>query len=247
LTFKSVKKTKYEVAVLPIGSTEPHNLHLPYGSDFIQAEMIADRVCQMAYQKRAKVVLLPTIPFGVNSNLLDFPLVIHINPSTHLEIINDIVRSLESHHILKMVILNSHGGNNFHPIARELYGKTKVFISVIDWWKVAKDVEKQIFEDSSGEHANETETSVLMELCPELVHLEDADDGAVNSSRFNAINKGWVKIPRPWHLLTKNSGYGDPRKASQEKGKKYLDIIVERLSKYILELSEASMDKTFPY
>lgn len=246
LTLKSVKEIKYEVAVLPVASTEPHNLHLPYGSDIIEAEMIADRVCEMAHENGAKVVLLPTIPFGVNSNLFGFPLTIHVDPSTHLKLITDIATSLENHNILKMIIFNGHGGNNFYPIARELYGKTKVFISVVDWWRVGGDMDGQIFENNL-DHADEMETSVLMELCPELVHLEDADDGAVKPSRLEAINKGWAKIPRPWHLLTKNSGSGDPRKASREKGKKFLDVIIERLSRYIYQLSEAKMDETFPY
>lgn len=246
ITLKVAKKKKYEVAVLPIGSTEPHNLHLPYGCDTLHCEAIADKVCKKAHKMGAKVIMLPTIAYGVNSNSLKFPLTMHVDPSTHLAIVSDIVRSLEAHHIHKLVLFNGHGGNNFQFIARELYGKTPVFIAVVDWWKVASDMEEKIFENK-GEHANEMETSLALELTPDLVHLDDADDGAVKSSSFEAINKGWVFIARPWHLVTKNSGHGDPGKASKEKGKKYLNVLVERLSKFICELSERPLDGKFPY
>ena len=53
---------------------------------------------------------------------------------------------------------------------------------------------------------------------PELVHLERADAGATAASRFEAVERGWVEITRPWHLLTTNSGAGDPRPATAEKG-----------------------------
>ncbi len=246
ITLKVTKGKNYEVAVLPVGSTEPHNFHIPHGSDAFQARLVAERICEKAYKKGAKVILLPEIPYGQNSNTFGFPLAMHMSPSTHLAILKDIVRSLENHNILKLVIFNSHGGNNFQPIARELYGLTKVFITVIDYWKVGNDVKKEIFE-KEGEHGDEMETSVALELFPDLVHLEEADQGSVNPSRFEALNKGWAFIARPWHLLTKNSGYGDPGKASREKGKRYLKVIVDRLSQFIYELSEEPLDEKFPY
>ena len=36
----TLPKEKWEVAVLPFGATEPHNLHMPYGTDNFQVEEI---------------------------------------------------------------------------------------------------------------------------------------------------------------------------------------------------------------
>ena len=108
------------------------------------------------------------------------------------------------------------------------------------------DKAKEIFE-SPGEHADELETSVGMALFGNLVHVENASNGSTRKSRFEAINKGWVSIARPWHLVTKDSTYGDPRKASKEKGEAYLRIVVERISEYIVELAKSRMDAKFPY
>ena len=54
-----VKEHPYTVAVLPMGATEPHNLHLPYGTDTYQVEEIAHRTCEAAFNKGARVVSLP--------------------------------------------------------------------------------------------------------------------------------------------------------------------------------------------
>ena len=246
LTYGMVKERRFEVAVLPVGAIEPHNLHLPYGSDAFHGEKIADRCCQAAVRFGAKVVLLPTIPYGVDSNQLGFPLAIHVGQPVLDAMVTEIVRSLEHHGILKLVIFNSHGGNSFKPLVRELFGKTKVFVCVVDWWKVARDQYREIFEQV-GDHADEMETSVNLALNPELVHMEAADEGAVRSSRFEAINRGWVQISRPWHLLTTNAGVGDPRAATAEKGERAIAVVVDRISRFLKELSDAQMDETFPY
>ena len=71
---KQIAERKIEVAVLPWGATEHHNMHLPYGNDAITVTKIGELICQKAYEAGAGVCLLPTIPFGCNSNLLAFPM-----------------------------------------------------------------------------------------------------------------------------------------------------------------------------
>ncbi len=246
LTYGMVKDRHFEVAVLPVGATEPHNLHLPYGSDAFHGEGIADRCCEAALALGAEVVLLPTIPYGVDSNQLEFPLAIHVRQRVLDAMVTDIIRSLEHHEVPKLVLFNAHGGNSFKPLLRDLYDQFDVFVCAVDWWKVALDQAGEIFE-ALGDHADEMETSVNLALNPELVHLEAADPGAVRESRFEAIERGWVQITRPWHLLTTNAGVGDPRPATAEKGERVIQIVVERISRFLKELSDADIDEMFPY
>lgn len=250
LTHSDVRSEDYQVAVLPIGACEPHNLHLPYGTDAFESQLVAGRVCAAASGLGARVVELPTIPYGVQSNMMEIPgaLPINIYPATFFAFLRDIVESLEKHRLHKLVLFNSHGGNDFlKPFIREMTGRSKVFISVIDWWRVGRDVYDEIF-DQVDDHAGELETSVMLALMPELVRLAQAGDGAARPTRFEAVNKGWVSISRPWHLLTETTGVGDPRAATKEKGQKYLDVVVPRLARYIAELSQADMDDgTFPF
>jgi creatinine amidohydrolase len=98
-----------------------------------------------------------------------------------------------------------------------------------------------------GEHADEVETSLGLAVFPELMHPELADDGAAKSTRFDAINRGWVQITRPWHLVSANTGLGNPKAATAEKGKQLMEVLVERLASFLVALSAAKMDERFPY
>ena len=246
LNYAVIKEKHIEVAVLPVGATEPHNLHLPYGTDTLTSTAIGRAACTDANAKGANTVLLPSIPYGVDSNLMEFPLTINCRPSTQLALVSDVVDSLEQHGIRKMVILNGHGGNEFSFILRELYGTTGVFLSLFEWWKAIGEERKEVLE-GPGDHAEEMETSIGLHLFPELVDLSAADDGATKRCRLQAVEKGAVKITRPWHLLTQNSGHGDPRKGTAEKGERLFNAAVAILSDYLVELSDTQMDETFPY
>jgi len=235
-----------DVAVLPMGATEPHNYHLPYGNDFLTTRKVAERVCEAAWQRGAKVILLPTIPFGVDSNLLHFPLTIHVSLRALEAVLWDVVQSLERHQVFKLVLLNGHGGNELKPLLREWYGRTRVFITVVDWWKVGADQYAGIFS-KPDDHAGEMESSIALALYPELVDMAKASDGATRQARFEAIQRGWAAITRPWHLLTESSGVGDPRGATREKGEKYLALVTDRLARFLSELASAPMDESFPF
>jgi creatinine amidohydrolase len=243
-----IRSQKWQAAVLPFGATEPHNLHMPYGTDNYQLEAIADRACERAFRAGAKVLLLPAMPYGVNTNHLQIPgaVACSVTPTTLLHFLTDLVDSLERQGIHKLVLLNGHGGNELKPLTRELHHRTKVFLCLCDWYKMAADLYPQIFKEP-GEHADEVETSLGLAFFPELVKPELADKGAARPTRFEAINRGWVSITRPWHLATTNTGLGNPAAATAEKGRRLMDVVVERLAGFLVELSAAKMDESFPY
>jgi creatinine amidohydrolase len=243
-----VRSQKWQAAVLPFGATEPHNLHMPYGTDTLQVEEIGRRACEYAFKAGAKVVLLPAVPFGVNTNHLKVPgaLACSLTPTTLLAILTDLADALRRQGVRKLLLLNGHGGNELKPLTRELHHRTDVFLCVCDWFRVAVDQYPTLF-DRPGEHADEVETSMGLAFFPDLLKPELADDGAAKPTKFEAINRGWVSITRPWHLLSKNTGVGDPRSATAEKGRKLMDILTERIGRFLVELANAPMDETFPY
>ena len=198
------------VAVLPLGATEPHNLHLPYGTDTIQVEELAGRACRRAYERGAAVVMLPALPYGPRRTRCtspgDEPQPLHRRPRRRRP-----RRLARTHGVHKCLIVNGHGGNDLKWLLRELHRATPVHLFLCNWYKMAADAYPTIFEDA-GDHAGELETSLVMALRPDLVALDQADPGATKPTRFEAVNKGWVEITRPWHLLTTNSGAGDPRR-----------------------------------
>jgi creatinine amidohydrolase len=246
ITLKDVRAANIQAAVLTFGATEPHNLHLPYATDNFQVEAIADRACAGAWEKGARVVLLPNIPFGAEQNLFAFPLAIHLEQELLNQIVESVAKSLERCGIMKLVVINGHGGNDFKACLRTMLARTKVFCSLINWYQASADVAKTIFENP-GDHADEMETSLIQALRPELVDMPSADAGSMRPSRFEAARKGWAWYPRPFDRLTTNSGAGDPRKASAEKGRAYLASVESRIAGYLVELAAAKIDDTFPF
>jgi len=251
ITYSETKNQPFAAAVLPLGATEPHNLHLPYGTDVFEATTIGDHICQAAHRRGARVVLLPTIPYGTERNLQAFPLAMNVDPSTLLAVIRDLTASLQASGVHKLLLLNSHGGNDLKPMLRELYGKTIVHLFLCNWFQMIADQYDAIFE-RRDDHAGEMETSLALAYFPDFVRRRDdgdlaADDGATTVSRFAAVNEGWVSITRPWHLLTSNSGSGNPHAASADKGRRLMQLLVERLGEFLVELCEAEIDERFPF
>ena len=111
------------VAVLPWGATEAHNRHLPYGTDVIEATRIAERAGELAYERGARVAVLPTIPFGNDEQQLDQACTISFTTSTAIAVLDDVARSLIRQGIDRLVILNAHGGNQFQPLVRDVQSK----------------------------------------------------------------------------------------------------------------------------
>jgi creatinine amidohydrolase len=235
-----------DLAVLPLGATEPHNFHLPYGTDTFQVMAVADLACAAAMERGARIILLPPIPYGTESNLQAFPLAMNLQPSTLGAVITDLVATLERSGVQKLLLLNGHGGNDLKWLQRELFGLTEVHIFVCHWYRVAKDHLARLFVDP-GDHAGELETSMALEHFSEHVRMSEADPTPPRTPRFNAIREGWIEITRPWHLLTDHTGVGDPTAATAEKGRELTAVTVARLADFLVDLAKSPVDEQFPF
>ncbi|MFD1613560.1 creatininase family protein [Gelatiniphilus marinus] len=238
--FKTVKDQKYTVAILPWGATEAHNYHLPYATDNILSENTAIEAAKIAWQNDAKVVVLPTIPFGVNTGQLDISFCINMNPSTQLVVLKDIVDVLNRQNIQKLVIVNGHGGNNFKQIIRELsVDFPEVFVCAVNWWHAENGND---FFNEPGDHAGELETAVTMFLEPNLVlPLQEAGDGASKKFKIEALKEGWVTAQRQWTSVTKDTGVGNPKKATPENGSRFFQAVTQKLASFFKELNDADL------
>ena len=232
--WKSIRDTQFDIAILPWGATEAHNYHMPYATDNYQVDHVAYRSAEMAWDNGAKVIVLPTIPYGVNTGQLDIPFCMNMNPSTQLAILKDICEVLTRHGIEKLVVLNGHGGNNFISMIRELAGLyPDLFISTINWFKAA--AKDDIFE-KPGDHADEMETSVMMHLHPELLlPLSEAGNGETKRYQPIGFQEGWAWAQRPWTMVTNDTGSGDPSLSTAEKGSIFLDRCIHQIASFFIE------------
>lgn len=236
-TWPAVRAALPDVAVLPWGATEPHNRHLPYGTDVYQCDGVAHEAARRAHERGATVVVLPTVPFGVQTGMLDLPLALNVMPSTQAALLGDLARALAGQGVRKLVVLNGHGGNDFRAILRELQPSAGLFLCVVNWWTC---VDAAPYFDAPGDHAGELETSAMLHLRPDLVRpLAEAGPGHERTARIAGLRERWAWAPRPWTQVTDDTGVGDPAAATAEKGARFVDAVAERLAGFLVDLAAA--------
>ncbi|MBR8535455.1 creatininase family protein [Carboxylicivirga sediminis] len=245
LNLQDIKKHRFDLAILPWGATEAHNFHLPYGTDNYQNGVIINQSAQLANERGAKVLVLPEIPFGVNTGQTDIPYVINMLPSTQQAILKDVATSVFKQ-CDKLLIFNGHGGNDFKTMIRELGlrfpGKKLVTCN----WFQALEADKYFAH--AGDHADETETSLMQYLYPELVRpLSEAGNGQNKLFKVNALNQKWAWAEREWTKVSNDTGVGNPSKSTAEKGERFFNDLCQVISQFLIDLSKTSVDDFYGY
>jgi len=242
--WKNVKTQDYRAAILPWGATEAHNYHLPYATDNMQCDFVAAETARKAWKQEAKVIVLPTVPFGVNTGQLDVELCLNMNPSTQLALLNDITDVLNRQGISKLVILNGHGGNNFKQMLRTLnVDYPNVFSCALNWFETA---DAEYYFDEPGDHAGELETSSMMHIAPELVlPLSEAGDGKTNDFTVEALNESWAVTQRKWTKATEDTGVGNPKASTAQKGEAFIDATTTVIADFLVELSNTKNEDLY--
>jgi len=242
--WKAIKDQQFDVAILPWAATEAHNYHLPYATDIIEADHIAAESARKAWDAGAKVIVLPTIPFGVNTGQADVLLDINMSPSTQAAVLNDVLQVLDRQGIRKLLVLNSHGGNDFKSMIRELGLKyPNMFISSCFWFQA---LPRNEFFEHPGDHADELETSLMLHLRPDLVlPLEEAGEGRDKKPKIKAFREGWAWAERKWTQVTEDTGVGNPQKATKEKGARFFEALTDKMSQLFTDLAKADLDDLY--
>lgn len=245
LNLQDINNNQFDLAILPWGATEAHNFHLPYGTDNFQNGVMINQAVEIANANGAKVLILPEIPFGVNTGQTDIPFVINMMPSTQLAIIKDVAESV-FRQCDKLLIFNGHGGNDFKSIIREAgapYPDKKII--TCNWFQA---LDANNYFSHPGEHADEIETSLMMYLYPELVRpLSEAGNGQYKSFKTKALNHKWAWTERNWTHITNDTGVGNPYQSSAEKGERYFNDLCHVISQFLVELANTELTDFYSY
>jgi creatinine amidohydrolase len=241
------RELRPNVVVLPWGATEAHNFHLPHGTDCIEATALGEAAVDQANRDGARCVLLPCVPFGNDNTQLTQVATITMRSATQQAVLLDVADSLVRQGIDRLVILNFHGGNAFKGMIRDVMLSLPIFIVQVHGYALAPKAD-ELLKHPDGDHAGEFETSLLLHLTPRWVApLETAGDGATTPSRLPAVtNTPGVWAPRDWAALTKDTGVGDPRAATAEKGRQIFELLVNALVPVLTQLSAATKGD-FPF
>ncbi len=220
-----------QTVLLPIGATEQHGSHLPLGTDTFQA---VDVCRKLASQKN--VFVAPAIPYGVCRSSVDHPGTITITTETLKALVIDVIRSLYRKGLRNFIVLTGHAGGT-HQAALIDTGECLLMelsdarISVVTEYDLASETARHLVETINDSHAGEIETSRMLATRPEMVKglpVAEYPDFPKNMLVRNKQNY-W-----PGGI------WGDPTKASAEKGQKIEECVVEALSELVDQLETFS-------
>lgn len=211
--------------VVAFGATEQHGRHLPLATD----ALLGDRLARLVAE-RLDAFLAPTVRVGCSDHHLEFPGTLSISEQTFHAVVCDLVRSLARGGFARVVLLPTHGGN-FRPLAAalEALGTVQdIEISALTDLSALFAIAQLGAEEygvplgEGGIHAGERETSMLMAIRPDLVHLELGEPGYTGDTQaaLGAIFGAGV------HTVAENGVIGDPTRACAEHGRRYWDAVL---------------------
>ncbi|MGV3686492.1 MAG: creatininase family protein [Daejeonella sp.] len=228
---------------LNIAATEQHGAHLPVATD----RMIGGHFLNLLNEEIPdKILILPPVAVGCSDHHMEFTGSLSLSHATFAAVVKDIVQSVIHHGFHKIILLNSHGGNQgiMTVILEQLgFANPKSHILGATWWTLAKPELLKITETGPGGtgHACEFETSLMKVIAPDLVN-EDLIAAGGNVPTFylaegDMLQGGKVSYYRTMKAMTPNGVYGDPRSSSPEKGKRIAAAVVEALKDLVNEVA----------
>lgn len=240
------------LVVATFGAMEQHGTHLPLETDALIGREIARRL-DAACNNR--LLILPTQWLGLSMHHMSFSGTLTTSVDTYLAMVFELLGSVARAGFRKILVINSHGGNvsalDLVLIkCREQYPETRMV--GVTYWNAAAAQLSALRESAVGGmgHACELETSLVLAIRPELVRGERVPpDGRQAVSEFlgkDMLVGGSVSISRHFSEISQHGAVGDPRTASAEKGERFFEVIVARLTKLVGEIESGGIDKFRP-
>ncbi len=224
--------------VFPVGATEQHGPHLPVGTDYLTIEHVT-REAARTVANEISVVVAPTLPFGSSHHHLPFGGTMSLGTETYYRVLYELCESLIIGGFKKIFIINGHGGNHelVQLAARDLALKHPVSIAAASYWTIAWDALVAVGAHEQGRmpgHSGIYETSQMMALRPELVREPRPHRDEVGSTNPRGFATSYrAEKHGSWQDM---DGYTDsPDLADAERGKKYLDAVVQAVAKAFVE------------
>jgi creatinine amidohydrolase len=238
------------VVVLPVGTIEQHGPHLPLATDVLTSGEMSRRAVESI---PGEALLMPTVHYSFNEHHMDFPGTIAIEGETIVRYVTDIGLSLARHGFRKILLVNGHGSNVpfLDVAARNITNRSEAICAMVSWWSlIPKELFRELRESEypgGMAHGCELETSVLLHLRPDLVHMEKAAKD-INFPRteffYWDLEGGSPVFFQEWFSRYSKTGtVGDPTKANAAKGEKFVATVVTRMVDLLREFRAREIGK----
>ena len=118
-----------------------------------------------------------------------------------------------------------------------------MFICTTNWFQ---SIDRKLFFENSGDHAEEMETSLMLYLKPELVLPKDKwGKGTEKKNKIKAFQEGWAWTERPWSKISEDTGVGNPILATKDKGEKFFEAVTKKMSELFYDICKTDPDNLY--
>lgn len=220
--------------LIPFGSVEEHGPQLPLSTDTIEAYEVAKKASQ-----QVPLFVSPPVHYGNCRSSACHPGTISISTTTLKLLFKDIVRSLRRHGLLNFIALSGHAGGA-HCMALQEAGEeliaefSEIEIAVVTEFDLAREEGRCLIETPGDSHAGEIETSRILHSHPHLVKGSAARE-------FPSFPKGI--LVRDKRRYWPGGVWGDPGKASADKGAQLEQLVAGKLVELVRELEKIRDDR----
>ncbi len=236
-----------KVILMPIGHTEQHAYHLPLSVDTIIIEAIAKGAAQVAPDIG---YTLPVMPYGVSTHRSSFAGTLNIGGRAFEDFWLAVVDGLVARGFSRFYLMSGHGGNCSFLVNVVKYAgdRHKRIFCATAWLHTSGPtgvaaLEKYRDSKIGGMgHACELETSMVLALRPELVHMErvrdDIDFVSTSSYFMDWVEGGALVANPPWDDDSVHGAYGAGSLGTAEKGRRWLQAAIAEKVEHIHEIQE---------
>lgn len=224
---KGLKKTK--TLIVPFGTVEEHGSHLPLSTDTMQIYEVVKEVA-----KRVRVFVAPPLHYGVLTSTRDHAGSIGISANSLRMITRDLIKSAYVKGLRNFILISGHAGNIHMSALREIGEEMiddfdDIKIAVISEYDMIRKESDKFVETKDDGHAGEIETSRILHLAPCLVKGRAKEE--------------YPKLPKPFLARDKvkywkGGVWGNPAKATREKGEKLFLFSVDRVVEVVKRIEK---------
>ncbi|MEB3356694.1 MAG: creatininase family protein [Synechococcales bacterium] len=221
------------VIVQPVGAIEQHGPHLPLVVDAAIGVAVLGKALEKL-EPGVPAYALPSLNYGKSNEHWHFPGTITLSATTLIAVLTEVATSLYRAGFRKLVLMNSHGGQPeiMQIVARDLHQQHEDFLVFpLFTWRVPNNAAEFLSpkEKELGIHAGDAETSLLLAILPDQVHLERATVEYPPDLPADSLLSMEGKLPFAWTTrdLSQSGVIGDPTTASKEKGDRILDSLAD--------------------
>jgi creatinine amidohydrolase/Fe(II)-dependent formamide hydrolase-like protein len=233
-----------DLALLPVGALEQHGAHSPLDTDSHDALYLALRVAERCSDP--KPLVLPLVPYGVSYHHDDFPGTLSVSNEALGRFVYEIGMSAARNGIVKLVIINGHGGNApTLQLAAQMINRDAHIFACVDTGETSDADVAKIAETPNDVHAGEIETSTTLAVRPHLVDMRKAKKFVPQFSSDYLDFSGHHSVE--WYARTQRISphgvLGDPTKATAEKGERIWEAMIRNLVEMVEHLKRLSLDQ----